>query len=176
MSAWKAMVAAIIIFVAGCATGAFAVRWLSKAATPYANAHFTPGMGKVQRLEYVRRLERHLKLTPEQKENVEQILRESQERMKKLWEPISPEMQREFQAAREKIQALLTTEQLAQYQELMKPHPWRKGDENGAWDRDPRRDWRRGAGPSGKPNEAGAPFDFPSRRDTNAAAVGDRGR
>ena len=174
MSAWKAIVAAVVIFIAGCATGAFAVRLLSKTPATSANSHFSPGMGRVQRLEYVGRLERHLKLTPKQKESVEQVLRESQERMKKVWEPISPEMQREFQAAREKIQALLTPDQLAQYQELMKPHPGRKGEENGSWDRDPRRDRRRGGSPTDKRNDPGAPLDIPPREGTNHSASGDK--
>ncbi len=137
MSAWKAIVAAIVIFIAGGVTGALVSRSLLKSGAVSPGNPYPPAMGMAQRLEYIRRLEAQLILTHEQKAGVEQALRESQDRMKTLWESISPEMRRELQSAREKIQALLTPEQNAKYQELMKARPGRKYEEGREphWDR-----------------------------------------
>ena len=84
-----------------------------------------------------------LSLTTEQKEQIEAILRESQERTRALWEEISPQMRAEFQATQEKIRDVLTPEQQQQFEELMK-----KGREPRRGDRD-----RRRPGPDEPPGE-----------------------
>ena len=72
------------------------------------------------RLEFLRRAERELHLTAEQRQQVEQILSNSQERIKKLMEDVSPAVKDEVQRAREEFRAVLTPDQRARMDELLK--------------------------------------------------------
>ena len=78
-----------------------------------------PGRG--QGREFLERLDRDLNLTPDQHQKLEKILNESQKRSKEIWEKISPELREEMKTSREKMRAVLTPEQIARFDELMKP-------------------------------------------------------
>ena len=77
------------------------------------------GMGK----EFLERLDRELKLAPEQRRSVGKILDESQTRTKELWEKIAPEMRDEMKRSREKMRGVLTPDQNQRLDELMKRGP-----------------------------------------------------
>jgi hypothetical protein len=124
VNAWKAIFAALVIFCAGVVTGGVAGKFFKR--QPIQSrlpTGVTVGPGWMQRMEYVKRAERQLDLTPAQRERMEQILQESQEHMKQLWEPIAPHAREEAKRVRERILAELNPEQAKKFEQLTKPRP-----------------------------------------------------
>jgi Spy/CpxP family protein refolding chaperone len=72
------------------------------------------------RIEFLRRAERDLNLTPAQREQADKILAASQERSKKIMEPVQPKIREELQDTREQFRAVLTAEQKTRFDELLK--------------------------------------------------------
>jgi Spy/CpxP family protein refolding chaperone len=87
--------------------------------------------------EFIQILERQLRLTPEQRERVDKIMTEGQERVRELRARIDPEMRKELQQAREQIRSVLTPEQREQFEQMMKRSPRRgeRGEQPGQPDR-----------------------------------------
>jgi hypothetical protein len=81
------------------------------------------------RLDFLQNLSREIQLTDEQRERIEKIIAEGQERNKQLWNRVLPEMRREMQQTKERIRAVLNPEQVKRFEELMKQRPQRKGNE-----------------------------------------------
>jgi len=88
-----------------------------------------------RRVDFVLSVHRELNLTPEQRERVEKVVREGQERTKTLWESIAPKLRKEMQDVKDKIRAELTPEQEARFEELLKQRPPRKPEETVGQDR-----------------------------------------
>lgn len=155
MNVWKIVCATLVIFIAGIVTGAVLVRlgdrgpkpWvrqpresINRPATNQAgqtdplppnpnrpNDPGNPGTGPMSR-EFATVLERSLRLTPEQREQVNQLMSEGQERIRALRQGIDPEVRKEMQKTHEQIQALLTPEQRELFQRLMKQRGQRRND------------------------------------------------
>lgn len=117
----------MVIFGAGVITGGLIVRRAEarqpiRRATSAENRPTTfavPNVGGV-RLELLRRLQRELNLTPQQRAQVDRILRESQERTRKLMEPFTPRLREEVQKAKNEFRAVLNPRQQARFDELLK--------------------------------------------------------
>jgi len=75
------------------------------------------------RLEFLRRMERDLDLTPEQRERVDKILKEGQEHTRKAMEPVASAVHAELQRTKEEFRAVLTPAQQARFDELLKRPP-----------------------------------------------------
>src|SRR5207249_2662564 len=88
--------------------------------SPQGNRPFLMGSAGGVRIDFLRRAERELNLTLEQREQADKILRESQERNKKLMEPVTPKIHEELQQTKEQFIAVLTPEQRARFEELLK--------------------------------------------------------
>ena len=112
MKSWKAILATLVIFGAGVVTGGLAVKRVQ--ASP-------PGRpGSIhQRAEFMRRVEKRLDLTPVQREQIEAILSESQERTKKAWEQVRPIIRDEFQRVQDRIRGELTPVQEKKFEKLL---------------------------------------------------------
>lgn len=118
----------MVIFGAGVITGGILVHKTGggrKASRPKLEVtanqpvqNVTPA--QMQRFEFLVRANRELELTAEQRERIERILKEGQERTRHLWETISPDVRKELQLVRERIKAELTPEQRRRFEELMK--------------------------------------------------------
>lgn len=121
MKAWKVILAAVLLFTAGAATGV-AVTRLRTQAKVRAQAEKRSPLPAIawQRYEFLRRAQRDLKLSDEQKTRIEARVKESQERFRRLWEPIAPQAREEFEQLRAQIRAELTAEQQARFDELLK--------------------------------------------------------
>ena len=119
---WRVILAAAVIFLAGAGTGAVVVR--TYAPKIVKRTHISPPLpiGEDRRREYVDKLDRELQLSAEQRAQAEQILVESQERMKTIWDPIAGDVKDEYRRTRKEIWEILTPEQQA------KMKTWRKGD------------------------------------------------
>ena len=151
MSAWKPILAALVIFAAGVVTGGLTVglrrqtvgpRWATSSPDlprrvvvgdgikrpPEGSRWATsspdlPRPWLTQRLaaqqgDLFRRIEKHLELTPEQRQRLEAIMRESQERIRALADDLAPRTREELRRMREKIREELTPEQRRKFEKI----------------------------------------------------------
>ena len=147
MNYWKVILATVVIFGAGVLTGGLLVNYVdhSHRGNPHralanTNAHppenhvigqqilpeipmprIAERMGK----QFVQQLNDKLQLTPEQREKIEKIIADGQERNHEIWTNVAPKMRKVIQEVNQQIRAELTPEQLAQFEELLK-HPPRR--------------------------------------------------
>lgn len=141
--------ATVVIFGAGVFTGGLLVReTLRPGSNSLGNMIPPPGMSpgpwQLQRREFLVRMEREMSLSSEQRQKVEKIIRESQERTKPLWEFIAPELREELEKVRVQIRGELAPAQQIQFDELLKAKPFRPNQES---PRDePRKKKNRGTG------------------------------
>jgi len=146
MNAWKIVCATLVIFIAGIVTGAVLVRLGERGPKPWnrpfresvnqlhaptnpppanpgrpnnPNAN-SPGAIAPLNREFVPLLEHQLRLSPKQREEVERIMKTTQEHIRELRQGIEPDIRKEMQKAQEQIRSVLSPEQREQYQRLMK--------------------------------------------------------
>jgi len=123
VNTWKAILAAIVIFAAGGVTGGLLVWRLEPPVHPRHNLGLKSGpVGSPSgmRFEFLRKAQRDLDLTPEQRERIDKLLKDSQERTRKIMEPIAPEFHAELQRAKEEFRGVLTLEQQKRFDDLLK--------------------------------------------------------
>lgn len=190
MNAWKVVCATLVIFIAGIITGASLIRFAERGPRPWqritkagpnvpsppnkpalpgvprsANATM-PGSPFLNR-DFVQALGHQLRLTPEQRERINQIMAEGQERMRQLRASLEPQTRKQLLETREQIHALLTPEQRVLFEQLMKQRTARRNDGPGQPERERRfRDQRnpmprRDAPPGGEAGESQSP-DHPA--------------
>ena len=116
----------MLIFGTGVVTGALVARNSERVQSPLRPRSisqarpvgaFSPGG---LRLEFLRRAQRDLDLSPEQRERIDKLLKESQERTRKIMEPVAPDLHAELQRTKEEFQQVLSPEQRTRFEELMK--------------------------------------------------------
>ncbi len=121
MTPWKAILAALAIFIAGLFCGVttdqLAARRVRKSAAP----ELVGPLG--QRVAMMRRLAKRLELTPEQQRRIDTLIRESQQRLRELWDPIAPKAQEEMRHLHKNIELELTPEQRARFKALLNQPP-----------------------------------------------------
>jgi len=126
VNTWKVILATMVIFITGAVTGSLLVRHFGPAPAtqpPVVQQQPhppVPGTAGLVRVDFLRRAERELNLTIDQRDQVDRIIRDSQERTKKLMEPIQPQIRDEMQQTRDQFMAVLTPEQKARFEELLK--------------------------------------------------------
>lgn len=129
MNYWKVILATMVIFGAGVLTGGLLVRNSDRVMLRRMQLFPTAGgaAGSSQsssRFEFLRRAERDLQLTSEQRDRTEKILREGQERVKAVLEPVTAHVREEVARSREEFRAVLDPEQRARFDaKLKQPHP-----------------------------------------------------
>jgi len=122
MSAWKVILATMFIFGTGVITGGLLVRNASPGVARQSTAPArqlpvaTPG---IVRVEFLRRLQRELDLSAEQKLKVDRIITQSQERSRRLLEPVAPQLREEVNRAKAEFRAVLTPDQEKRFEELV---------------------------------------------------------
>jgi hypothetical protein len=77
---------------------------------------------EAQLRELSRRMQAELGLAPEQRDRIEAIVRESQERMKSVRDEVGKKIGEEFREMRQKIRVELTPDQRRKFAEIMKQH------------------------------------------------------
>jgi len=117
MGTRRAVIYLLLVFVLGLAIGSLGILWASKHG-------WVPrgwwGHGPSGPQDAVAWLDRELKLTPEQRQQLEVILDETAAGYRGIRERVGPEYEAVRQAGREKIRALLTPEQRARFEELVR--------------------------------------------------------
>jgi Spy/CpxP family protein refolding chaperone len=184
VNAWKIILATLVIFIAGIITGASLVKFaqnrgarmnprpqheLNQPNEPgrpeNPNRRNDPILGKqpgqqpgLLNRQFVLGLDRQLKLTPEQRDKVEKLMIEGQERIRQIRAKQEPEMRKEMQSVNEQIKAILTPEQRAQFDRIMKQRFSLRGEQPNPPERrfrEPREP--RGDQPPPSPSEGGEP-------------------
>jgi len=182
VNTWRIILATLVIFATGVVTGGLLVSYANNAQTrPWQNPRprqadnvrrpIEPAAGREParppglpgavpqflRKEFLEKLNREVNLTSEQRERIEQIIHEGQERNRQIWERVSPELRKEIADTRRQIQAVLRPDQRARFDELMKQRPQRQTGEPNAPDRFRPRDEqypaRREPAPEGAPQQ-----------------------
>src|SRR6476646_4691969 len=115
----------MVIFGAGVVTGSLvvwqtAVKHLSKQPRPNVISRSIPTAPGLTRVELLRRAARELDFTPEQRAAADKLIAESQERTKKIMDPVAPKMREELNQTKDQFRALLTPEQQARFDEMLK--------------------------------------------------------
>ena len=126
VNAWKPILAALVIFAAGVVTGGLTIqiRQPRPAPNPAGNAPVRKvAMPREAQLrELSRRMQAELDLAPEQRDRIEAIVRDSQERMKTVRDEVGKRIGEEFREMRQKIRGELTPEQRRKFADIMKQH------------------------------------------------------
>jgi hypothetical protein len=170
VKAWKPILAALVIFCAGWVTGALMIHVLRPNPSRSGPGSIIPIQGPFwARMEFLRRAEKQLDLTPAQREHIDRIIAEGQDQLRQLWEPVAPQAQAELRQIQERILAELNPKQRACFDELSKQRGPRRGEPQGDSRDHPR--WQepkehRDAPPSDsdkKPASRGAALDRPGR-------------
>ncbi len=155
---WKIVLATVVIFGAGVVTGGLLVSYSDHAKPtrpkPVAR-HVVPlwptprGLAQGPHPEQQQNLEqqvrdfmrwagRDLDLTPDQRQRIEGILRDGQERTRATWLKIAPELRRELEQVKAEIRVELTPEQRTKFDELLKQRQRRRPDDQPGQGRGPR--------------------------------------
>jgi hypothetical protein len=111
------VLATVVIFAAGVVTGGMVVQQRAKRPLPppiYFN-----------RFESARRAVNQLDLTPDQHARINQIIRDSQDRIVDYFQILEPDINDAFRQMRENIRAELTPEQRSVFEERLQR--WRSG-------------------------------------------------
>ena len=72
------------------------------------------------RLEFLRRVQRELDLSPDQRERIDKILKEGQDRIHKIIQPVASEFNEELQRTKDEFRAALTPEQQTRFDDLVR--------------------------------------------------------
>jgi hypothetical protein len=115
----------MVIFGTGVVTGGLVARHAERGRfnRPQANqppARHIQATTAGVRVEFLRRVQRDLDLTAEQRERIDRILKESQERTHTIMEPVSPLLRQELQRTKEAFREELTPAQRTRFEELLK--------------------------------------------------------
>ena len=145
MNAWKVILAALVIYVAGIVTGNFAAD-LSPDQEQESPRRQSRGPRPPMMHDLVRRMESRLELTGEQKTKVGGIVEASQNRMRTLMDELRPKFETESESMRLEIEALLSDNQKETFDKIFEhsgKRPSRGGNGRGPGRR----------GPGGEPGE-----------------------
>jgi hypothetical protein len=138
VNSWKVILATLVIFGAGVITGGLLITYSdvirhTRHEAPRKIASATPAPAHdnrplisqtfLMRTNFLDRLDRELKLNPDQREHIEKIIREGQQRIRTLSQEIQPRVHATLVETRERINSELTPEQQVLYEELLRHRP-----------------------------------------------------
>ncbi|HXP62110.1 MAG TPA: hypothetical protein VN829_16555 [Dongiaceae bacterium] len=126
MNTWRVILATMVIFGTGVVAGGLLVEHAAHGRhvrPPHAaNASRQPQPSSLSglRFDLLRRLQSELSLTPEQKERIDAIIRQGQERTRKIMDPVRPQLQEEVRKTKAAFRDALGPEQQTRFDELLK--------------------------------------------------------
>lgn len=127
----QAVLAAMVLFGAGFVTGQVSLKAYQQRQsrpTPSSTVQKGPTPWLSQRAELVRRMEREFGLSAGQKQQIDSILDDSRDRLRRMWEPIAPQWNAETGQTQARIREILTPEQRLKFEELLNKSSWRRQD------------------------------------------------
>ncbi|HUA67616.1 MAG TPA: hypothetical protein VMA13_03630 [Candidatus Saccharimonadales bacterium] len=142
MNSWKIILATMVIFGAGVLTGGLLVNYVERGHEGNARFPFWrpnpqlqmrdreqlppgelphPPSPEMSRKDFLGRLDKTLKLTPEQHAAIAKIIAEGQERNWQIWTNVAlPQIRQEMEQVRQRIRAELTPEQQKKFAAMVK--------------------------------------------------------
>lgn len=136
MNYWKVILATIVIFGTGVMTGGLLVNQIDHRP---ASHHSSSARGPedfvprpdILKTNFVDKLDDQVHLTKEQREKIEKIISDGQQRNHELWKLVSPQFRSVMQETRRRINGVLTPDQQKQFEQLLKQlHPPRRNSTN----------------------------------------------
>lgn len=125
MKYWQVTLAALVLFSSGMACGYF-VGLRQKPDTPAETAAVAPSKDERppwnrdrSMWHFVKFLEDELQISEDQKTQIEEAIRESQENMKRIWDEVRPRAGEEIVQTNEKIKSYLTEDQKVKFDQSM---------------------------------------------------------
>ena len=134
MNSWKVILASLVIFGTGVVTGGLLVdhthharRALEHEAvrTPPEIPMPKPIADRIGK-QLIQTLNDKLQLTQEQKEKIQKIVADGQDRNHAIWTNVAPQMRAVIQDVHQQIREQLTPEQKEQFEELLKHPPMQR--------------------------------------------------
>jgi Spy/CpxP family protein refolding chaperone len=124
---WQVIAAALLLFATGAGSGYFVAR--AGAGRPQA-ARAPAGLDRAAEARFfaLRRIQRELDLQPAQRERIEALIRDSQGRMRKIFQEVQPRAREEMKFLREQIRRELTPEQRQDFERLLRRPEGRPGE------------------------------------------------
>jgi len=128
---WKIILATVVIFGAGVMTGGLLVNYVEQSRPddhrPPPGNHDSdlpmPRSGMFNK-SFAQQLDDVLHLTPDQRNAIEKIIADGQQRNRDLWKLVSPQFRSVMQDVHQKIRDQLTPDQQKQFEVLLKQfHP-----------------------------------------------------
>jgi len=139
VNTWKTILATLVIFGAGVATGVLIAKrtqvellerqpgvvrstypGLQPRTVSHVTNHVNTGSIAGLRKDFLKSLDCEVGLTAQQREKIEKILADGQECTKQIWDKIAPQVHSEWKCVKENIRAELTDEQKTRFDEFMK--------------------------------------------------------
>ena len=166
MKSYQLIIAALVIFVAGMAAGTSVAGLRSKARAQSEKARAERTRRELalspmgSRLEFLRRVQKEIELTSEQRTRIEGYVQEAQERFRHLWEPVAPQVRTEFESLRTRIRSELSPAQQERFDQLIKERSRRSDDRERRGPKDTNRP-PRDAGLPGSPSVREVPATSP---------------
>jgi len=136
---WKVILASVVIFGAGVLAGSLLIKFsesnqpvavpsVASSTHPSVNEHDPlrdvdfpkPRPPEMLSKQFLKQLDGCLKLTPEQHDAIQKIITDGQEKNRRLWTNIAPEMRQVMLDVRQNIKDQLTAEQWKQFEDLIK--------------------------------------------------------
>jgi hypothetical protein len=121
VNAWKVILATVVIFLTGIVTGGLLVRYVE---SPFHSERPArpgqPSPSSALRMDFLKRMNKELDLSPEQRQRIDKLLKEHQENIKKILEPVQPEIHEEVLLAKDEFLEELTPAQRARFEEKLK--------------------------------------------------------
>ena len=112
MNLWKVILAALVLYLVGIGTGFFVASSRAKSRPALSERP------RVSMHDIMRRMESRLELNDDQKEKVSAILQAREKQMRSLMDEVRPQIKAAEKTMREKIEALLSEEQRAKFEEV----------------------------------------------------------
>jgi Spy/CpxP family protein refolding chaperone len=113
----RAVFLVVVVFVLGLALGGLSMHL---AADRLWGGHPGKGKGRDGRPTVVQQLTMELGLTPEQQQQLSQILEESKTKYQAIYDQVRPQLQQVREAGRNRIRAILTPEQRPKFEERVR--------------------------------------------------------
>lgn len=130
MKDWNIILATIVIFGAGVVTGGLLVSHVTHVSPsrpvselkPAGTANEVPGPLRAQVLskQFVQKLNDKLDLTQQQRQQIQKIIAQGQQKTRDLWKLVGPDFQLIWRDTRQQIRQVLTPEQKKEFETLMK--------------------------------------------------------
>jgi len=127
VTSWKIIVATLVIYIAGLVTGTYLTD-LREAPSRTSENRRDPSTPRGPRMhDFIQRFGNELSLSEQQRTNITQILKTSQERMDVLMKELQDPIREEFSRVNAEIKDQLSDEQNAQFEKIMEKRRSQRG-------------------------------------------------